>query len=675
MSDLRTAQIAPGIYWVGGGEPYGGLCCNPYLLVDEDEAVLIDPGSVLDFEDVWANICSIIPVEKIKYVILHHQDPDFCASVPLFEQKGLDFIIVTHWRTQTLVRYYGIRSSYYIVNEHEYKLQLKSGRVLNFVPTPYLHFPGAIATYDRHSRTLFSSDLFGAFSSEWSLYAGQDYMEKMKAFHEHYMPSNDILRPVMEVLQTMDIAMIAPQHGSIINQHINDYIRVLRDLECGAFLTPVKKDLAKSGGYKTICSMILKRYSSMFGKESVIEVVKDLDISFQEGTLNLDDYNYQGAVLWNLIFEKVLAQRGLRWIYVIEPLVQKISREYDVPIPDVFNTTLKQVEEQLNNLNLQNTWLQEMNTKLKNSIKETQQKLIKCSVTDLYNYDFFKNYLSTELKGLLTGELKQNPALVIVSADNMYKIKFSYGDKELDQIMRNLVYTINGLKEDGTVLFRLQGFEVACYLPHSSREKAIAFAEAVRNEIANSDTFIEQITVSIGVITWDEILEQQSFDLNDFETMYRIAMQRVRNAKNDGMNLVCSSSSLEEEKKDYAKILVIDTDIVSVEVLKNALENLNIQVVTAQEGESALKLTESETFDLIISEIMVPRIDGFLIRERLLMQSSTKNIPFFFISHLKNDDSVLHAAALGVEHYFKKPFMLSELLGIIKLKLKAKSEQ
>lgn len=116
MTTTRTEEIAAGIYWVGGCAQDGGLHCNPYLIVDGDEGVLIDPGSVLDFEDVYENVCSIISLEKIKYVILHHQDPDFCSAVPLFEKAGAKFEIVTHWRTQTLVKYYGIQSNYYIIN-------------------------------------------------------------------------------------------------------------------------------------------------------------------------------------------------------------------------------------------------------------------------------------------------------------------------------------------------------------------------------------------------------------------------------------------------------------------------------------------------------------------------------------------------------------------------------
>jgi two-component system cell cycle response regulator len=75
-----------GIYWIGADLSLVGLNANPYLIVDDQEAVLIDPGSVVDFKYVVQNVRDIIPIEKIKYVILHHQDPDFCSAVPLFEK-------------------------------------------------------------------------------------------------------------------------------------------------------------------------------------------------------------------------------------------------------------------------------------------------------------------------------------------------------------------------------------------------------------------------------------------------------------------------------------------------------------------------------------------------------------------------------------------------------------
>jgi len=672
MTTSRTEELAAGIYWVGGCAQDGGLHCNPYLIVDGDEGVLIDPGSVLDFEDVYENVCSIIPLEKIKYVILHHQDPDFCSAVPLFEKAGANFEIVTHWRTQTLVKYYGIKSEYYLINENEFKLTLASGRILGFVLTPYLHFPGAFTSYDYQTKILFSSDLFGAFSYEWSLYAKADYIEKMKTFHEHYMPSNSIIRPVMELFLGMDIAMIAPQHGSVIKENIVAHIKVLRDLECGTLLNPIKRDLAKSGGYMGICSAVLKRLGSIFNQESVRELVADMDLTLDEN-LNITDYNVTDNVLWNLIFERILARKGTTWLMVIEPLTETLSKEYDIPMPEVFESHLKKAEDEASSLNEQNQMLKEINTRLESSILESQNKLIRCAITSLYNFSFFKNYLASEINSILTDYSEQNPGLVIISLDNLEKIEYLYGHDEVEEVQRNVAFILEELKEGNEMLFKLQGVDFAFYIPQTSKEAAQGFAEKIRNTIASSEKFIEKITASIGLAWLAEIKETDEYNGKLDETFYNVAAMRAKLARNMGRNIVCSQSSTTEYQDNIGKILIVDSDEITVDVLKTALENINYLVVSVSDGQTAVQIAKDDNPLLIISEVMIPKMDGFLFREEMLSDSNTSKIPFVFLSYLKNDESVLRASSLGVEHYFKKPFMLSELLGVIQNKIKGES--
>ncbi len=674
MTTTRTEEIAAGIYWVGGCAQDGGLHCNPYLIVDGDEGVLIDPGSVLDFEDVYENVCSIISLEKIKYVILHHQDPDFCSAVPLFEKAGAKFEIVTHWRTQTLVKYYGIQSNYYIINENEFKLTLASGRTLGFVLTPYLHFPGAFTSYDYQSRILFSSDLFGAFSYEWSLYAKGDYIEKMKTFHEHYMPANSIIRPVMELFLGMEINMIAPQHGSIIKENIIAHIKELRDLECGTLLNPIKRDLAKSGGYMAICSTVLKRLGSIFNQESVRELVADLDLTLDDN-LNITDYNVTGDVLWNMIFERILARKGTTWLMVIEPLTETLAKEYDIPMPEVFSSHIKKAEEEASSLNEQNRMLKEINNRLEISIQESQNKLIRCDITGLYNFSFFKNYLASEINSILIDSSGQNPGLIIISLDNIERIEYLYGHDEVEEIQRNVVFLLESLKTGNEIFFKLQGVVFACYLPQTSKEAAQAFAEKIRNTIAASEKFIEKITASIGLALLSEIHATAEHSENPAEGFYNVAAMRARIARNMGRNIVCSQSSMVDYQENIGKILIVDSDEISVDVLKTALENINYQVVTASDGQAGVRIAIEDEPLLIISEVMIPKMDGFLFREEMLADSNTSKIPFIYLSYLKNDESVLRASDLGVEHYFKKPFMLSELMGVIQNKIKGETRR
>ena len=77
---------------------------------------------------------------------------------------------------------------------------------------------------------------------------------------------------------------------------------------------------------------------------------------------------------------------------------------------------------------------------------------------------------------------------------------------------------------------------------------------------------------------------------------------------------------------------------------------------------------------VIISEIMLPKTDGFMLRKILLSKSNSKNIPFIILSNLKNEESVIRAASLGIEIYIKKPFMPAEIVGIVKNKTKGERD-
>lgn len=235
----NAVAVTRDIYWVGFADSAAGMYCNPYLLIDEHEAVLVDPGSIPDFPVVMRKVIDLVDPASISTVVVQHQDPDVCGNLPVVEDviERDDLRIVAHSNTLRLIRHLGLRSSFYAVDQHDYRLTLKSGRSLEFLYTPYLHSPGAIATYDPRSRSCFTSDLFGAVDMDWTLFARGEYLEAMKPFHQAYMPSNAVLRPVMERLAAMEIDRILPQHGSVLEgEQVNAAIDYLKALPCGVDL-------------------------------------------------------------------------------------------------------------------------------------------------------------------------------------------------------------------------------------------------------------------------------------------------------------------------------------------------------------------------------------------------------------------------------------------------------
>lgn len=128
----------------------------------------------------------------------------------------------------------------------------QTGRVLEFYGTPFCHSPGSFMTYDVKTKTLFSSDLFGSYDANWQLYleliegctkcvsqricpqTGKKCpLYGVDQFHKRIMPSKTALNHALNVIESLDVARIAPQHGSVIKnkEDARVVIRHLREIE------------------------------------------------------------------------------------------------------------------------------------------------------------------------------------------------------------------------------------------------------------------------------------------------------------------------------------------------------------------------------------------------------------------------------------------------------------
>lgn len=655
-------KILDGIYHVGDVETKNGLDCNPYLLIDGEDVVLFDPGATIEFEQITSNIKEIIDLDKINYVVLHHQDADMCSSVPMYEALGIKFKVITSWRTMTLVQYYGIKSEYHLLEENNYLVTLKSGRELKFIQTPYLHFPGAFVTYDKKTKVLFSSDIFGAFSFNRTLYADASYMDKMLTFHEHYMPSNSVLRPVMDVLLTYDIDMIMPQHGSIINKDVKKYMTALRILECGTLLAPIKKNLKESGGYLSIFNDIYIRFSSLYDHEEVNQLFGDMESIELNDTNEITDYEGAPENVWNEIFDTVKEKKGMLWITVVEPHVRSLCATYDIHLPKAMTSLLQSAQ-------MENKRLMEMTKSLEQTVKSVNEKLIKCSVTGLYNEIFFKSLLIEELN---QEDWRDIGALVSIDIDNFSKYKLSYGSHEENSVLNNISYMLKERFGDNTV-YRMDSAEFSLYLKGMDKDHVIAELDALRVNIQKSQLFLGKLTVSIGVAFQNELhLDDTTLDMT-IDNYLKLSLTRLHIAKLKGNNNICFEGDESNMNSASNSVLIVDHDETNLGVIKTFVENLGIEVHLAKDGYEALEISELYNPNVIVTEINLPKMDGFILREQLLSNSKTKDIECIYLSHTKDEASVKRANELGVMHYLKKPYLLSELIGIIKRNVRGRS--
>lgn len=102
------------------------------------------------------------------------------------------------------------------------------------------------------------------------------------------------------------------------------------------------------------------------------------------------------------------------------------------------------------------------------------------------------------------------------------------------------------------------------------------------------------------------------------------------------------------------KILVIDDDITLLEMYKERLELANFQVEIATNGEEGLKKVQESKPDLILLDVMMPRVNGFDVIESLKKDQSTASIPVIMLTALVQETSKLRAQESGAVGYIIK---------------------
>ncbi len=110
------------------------------------------------------------------------------------------------------------------------------------------------------------------------------------------------------------------------------------------------------------------------------------------------------------------------------------------------------------------------------------------------------------------------------------------------------------------------------------------------------------------------------------------------------------------EKSQSSRILVVDDNTSNRDVLERRLTREGHQVATAANGTSALALVATETFDLILLDLIMPEMSGFEVLRRLKAMEHTGDIPVIVISALDELDSVVRCIEAGAEDYLTKPF-------------------
>lgn len=213
---------------------------NQCLIVDSDEAMLLDPGGVLAYNELYVALAKVIAPKQLRYVFASHQDPDIVASLPRWLSSSDTKVLVPRLWSRFVPHFCPPgKTAGRIVGIPDRGGVVVLGRCrLLVLPAHFLHAEGNLQVFDPVSRILFSGDLGASMLP--SAKAGEvvldlaAHLPHMVEFHRRYMNSNRACRLWAAMARKLPIDMIVPQHGAPMGGGaVGQFIDWIESLQCG----------------------------------------------------------------------------------------------------------------------------------------------------------------------------------------------------------------------------------------------------------------------------------------------------------------------------------------------------------------------------------------------------------------------------------------------------------
>jgi flavorubredoxin len=226
---VKARQITERVHWMGAVDwdrrlfdsliPLpDGTSYNAYLIQGSERTVLLDS---VDPTMVDVLMFQLESIPRIDYVVAHHAEQDHSGAIPQVLQKyeGAQ-VIATPKGKEMLVDLLTIPAERVVIVDDGEKLSL-GDRTLEFLHTPWVHWPETMVTYLPEERILFSCDFFGSHVATTDLYVtdeAQVYEAAKRYYAEIMMPFRKIIRRNLAKVEGREIDLIAPSHGPIYDR-------------------------------------------------------------------------------------------------------------------------------------------------------------------------------------------------------------------------------------------------------------------------------------------------------------------------------------------------------------------------------------------------------------------------------------------------------------------------
>jgi flavorubredoxin len=228
---VAVREIRPGVYSVGAIDwdrrlfdaliPLPeGTSYNSYVVKGSEKTALIDTVDPTKTERLFANL-EQVGIERLDYIVANHAEQDHSGSLPAILARFPEAQVVANAKCRAILQdLLLIPAGKFVEIEDGDSLSL-GDKTLEFILTPWVHWPETMVTYLGDERALFTCDLFGSHLATSALFAEDDETTPVAAkryYAEIMMPYRKNIKKHLEKLSELEIDLVAPSHGPIYNR-------------------------------------------------------------------------------------------------------------------------------------------------------------------------------------------------------------------------------------------------------------------------------------------------------------------------------------------------------------------------------------------------------------------------------------------------------------------------
>lgn len=231
------APLTDNVHFIGAFDPMirtfdiimktaNGSSYNSYLVRGSEGVCVMDTVKKEFSDQFFKRLEFLCDYEEIRYIVLHHLEPDHSGALIELMERAPQAKLIISGRAVLMLKAL-------VKKDIEFETVITGqtislgDKTIEFLSTPFLHWPDTMSSYLHEDKILFSGDVFGSHYYDERLYDDEvgDFSYAFKYYYQHIMrPFKQYVLQALQLYKQFEIELIAPLHGPVLRTNPQNYI-------------------------------------------------------------------------------------------------------------------------------------------------------------------------------------------------------------------------------------------------------------------------------------------------------------------------------------------------------------------------------------------------------------------------------------------------------------------